>query len=387
MGDRMMSGISFGTSGIVNSGVSTYASPDVSQHPINFYPSGQNKVDSYTSTRVTGPDQSDIDAIKGKVSPDEIIMGIDYELKHMFYKNKAHAKQVVVTNLKKDPTYYSKLNMLNIGDEFMNEKKDNYKSVISDVNESIEGEIDPNNIESLLDNDQDPLMINWMTTTFDIEDALESGRPVIAVLQNGETFKVNMVGSSFGGPVLYGKGDDGKSYERFPVYMLSREDVDSFDLSDPNNSEVGDYIENDVEDQDEDKIEDLYEIRKKTVNDAKIYFSKILMELEKRGMVPDEELKNSIDKIIEIADTTSLMENVKNEIKSIVNKFAIRNKKVIQSIEESVDMNKKEIFKNIFDSMIQRNKNLNNRDVDERVLTAYRDSVERSKRKRNYGTW
>ena len=34
LGDRMATGISYGTSGIVNPGVSTYSSPDVSQHPI-----------------------------------------------------------------------------------------------------------------------------------------------------------------------------------------------------------------------------------------------------------------------------------------------------------------------------------------------------------------
>ena len=121
LGDRMATGISYGTSGIVNPGVSTYSSPDVSQHPIDFYPVGQNKIDSYNSMRATGPDQKDIDSVKNKVTPDEVLCGLEYELKRMFYKNKSHAKQMVVDNLKKDPKYYSKLHMLNINDEFIKE--------------------------------------------------------------------------------------------------------------------------------------------------------------------------------------------------------------------------------------------------------------------------
>ena len=121
MGDRMNTGISYGTSGIVNPGVSTFSSPEASQHPINFYPVGANTVDQYSITRTTGPDDVDINAIKGKVTPDEVLTGLDYELKKMTYKNKAHAKELVVANLKKNPKFYSSLQMMGMSDELMNE--------------------------------------------------------------------------------------------------------------------------------------------------------------------------------------------------------------------------------------------------------------------------
>lgn len=56
----------------------------------------------------------DVEQIKYKVTPDEIIMGIDYEMKKLVLKDKQVAKQKVVNNLKKDPKYYSKLHMLGV---------------------------------------------------------------------------------------------------------------------------------------------------------------------------------------------------------------------------------------------------------------------------------
>jgi len=145
MGDRMMTGQSFTPAGSVNPGVGTYASPDVSQHPINFYPVGQNKIDAYNSSRMDGPDEKDINAIKDKVTPDEILMGMDYELKAMFYKNKSHAKKKVIDNLKKNPKYYSKLGMLNIEDEPINESTElnstKSENEIYDNRQKIVGEI------------------------------------------------------------------------------------------------------------------------------------------------------------------------------------------------------------------------------------------------------
>lgn len=53
-------------------------------------------------------------------SPDEILQGLQYELGNMVKKDKAIAKQTVLKNLKTDPTYYSRLGMLNIDDKQMN---------------------------------------------------------------------------------------------------------------------------------------------------------------------------------------------------------------------------------------------------------------------------
>ena len=56
---------------------------------------------------------------KDTPSPDEIMMGLQYELTNMVKKDKAIAKQVVMDNLKENPHYYSRLGMLNIDDKNM----------------------------------------------------------------------------------------------------------------------------------------------------------------------------------------------------------------------------------------------------------------------------
>lgn len=52
-------------------------------------------------------------------SPDEIMAGMQYELGRMVKKDKAIAKQEVLKNLKSDPQFYSRLDMLNIDDDKM----------------------------------------------------------------------------------------------------------------------------------------------------------------------------------------------------------------------------------------------------------------------------
>ena len=52
-------------------------------------------------------------------SPDEIMSALQYELSNMVKKDKTIAKQQVLKNMKSDPHYYSRLNMLNIDDEKM----------------------------------------------------------------------------------------------------------------------------------------------------------------------------------------------------------------------------------------------------------------------------
>lgn len=52
-------------------------------------------------------------------SPDEIMSALQYELSQMVKKDKAIAKQTVLKNLKSNPHYYSRLDMLNIDDDKM----------------------------------------------------------------------------------------------------------------------------------------------------------------------------------------------------------------------------------------------------------------------------
>ena len=52
-------------------------------------------------------------------SPDEIMSALQYELSNMVKKDKTIAKQQVLKNMKTDPHYYSRLNMLNIDDKNM----------------------------------------------------------------------------------------------------------------------------------------------------------------------------------------------------------------------------------------------------------------------------
>ena len=70
----------------------------------------------------------DVEKIKYKVTPDEIIMGIDYEMKRLVLKDKQVAKQNVVNNLKKDHQYYSKLHMLDITDEPEKSEEPDYRT-------------------------------------------------------------------------------------------------------------------------------------------------------------------------------------------------------------------------------------------------------------------
>jgi hypothetical protein len=52
-------------------------------------------------------------------SPDEVMSALQYELGNMVKKDKMIAKQTVIKNMKTDPHYYSRLDMLNIDDKKM----------------------------------------------------------------------------------------------------------------------------------------------------------------------------------------------------------------------------------------------------------------------------
>ena len=127
LGDRMMTGQSFiQGGGIGSTGYDTYSSPDVSQNPNSFKytPSIAGSAsditlktpDDYNGKSTYDPKQyeQDVDVIKDKVTPDEIMAGLQYILKRMVFKRKDVAKEIVVRCLEKDPKYFSKLHMLNI---------------------------------------------------------------------------------------------------------------------------------------------------------------------------------------------------------------------------------------------------------------------------------
>jgi hypothetical protein len=114
LGDRMMTGHSYSQGGAVGSShggaLNTYKSTSSSHHST---PSSDKHTTPYSQDNAWDYIR-DVNKIKNKVTPDEIITGIDYELKKQVIKNKELAKHAVVTNLKKDSKYYSKLHMMGI---------------------------------------------------------------------------------------------------------------------------------------------------------------------------------------------------------------------------------------------------------------------------------
>jgi hypothetical protein len=144
LGDRMMQGLPYNQGGAVSgaSDVSTFTSPDVSQDPSNFGTlTDKSKITAtdQESMQVIAPFgpytgqnpkdyAGDVQQIKYKVTPDEVLAGIDYEMKKLVLKDKQVAKQNVVNNLKKDPQYYSKLHMLDIQDGDEITKPEDYRT-------------------------------------------------------------------------------------------------------------------------------------------------------------------------------------------------------------------------------------------------------------------
>ena len=126
MGDRMMTGLPYSQGGGLGStGLDTISSPDISQSPEKFkYPQTAASAsditttppDDYDNKAMQSPQdfESDVNAIKNVVTPDEVLAGMQYELKKMVFKRKDTAKQLVVANLKKDPKFYSRLHMMQV---------------------------------------------------------------------------------------------------------------------------------------------------------------------------------------------------------------------------------------------------------------------------------
>lgn len=108
-------------------GYGTFGSPEASQNSNNFANSNNNKaVNQFGNTRKeapgTGSLQGDLNAIYAKKetpTPDEVAAGIKYEMGQQIKKDKFEAKKLVMTNLRKNPKFYSSLQMLGIDDESM----------------------------------------------------------------------------------------------------------------------------------------------------------------------------------------------------------------------------------------------------------------------------
>ena len=182
LGDRMMLGLPYTAgSGVINVGVPTPSSPDNKQNPDEFDTNGSvdgspdaykniesdtfKKFSSAIDSTQTSPETSyapsiagsetnintkpqdgeptqktnvaiqpedevnvekGIKDIKYNVTPDEVIIGINAELRDMVFKRPDVAKALVIKNLKKDPKYYSKLKFLGMNDDTMDES---YKSM------------------------------------------------------------------------------------------------------------------------------------------------------------------------------------------------------------------------------------------------------------------
>ena len=71
-------------------------------------------------------------------SPDEIMSALQYELGNMVKKDKVIAKQTVLKNMKNDPHYYSRLDMLNIDDKKMKVTEDTFSKTKAVLDEMIE---------------------------------------------------------------------------------------------------------------------------------------------------------------------------------------------------------------------------------------------------------
>lgn len=102
--------------------------PDNSQDEENFTPPVDSKhIGPHSNTTKDIPAQpkdldKEVDKIYSKKevpTADEVKAGLDYELHNMIKPDKHKAKEIVLTNLRKDPHYYRDLHQLNIDDKTM----------------------------------------------------------------------------------------------------------------------------------------------------------------------------------------------------------------------------------------------------------------------------
>ena len=129
----------------------TYASPDVTQNPGSFPADSSNvnvvpPVDQDIKSKIDPEQyQKDVEDVKTKVTPDDIIQGMQYELKKQIYKNKMVAKQTVVQNLKENPRYYRDLGMMGMTPDMMNESIEPLMLEEEDLNEKLDLRMDKAN--------------------------------------------------------------------------------------------------------------------------------------------------------------------------------------------------------------------------------------------------
>jgi hypothetical protein len=130
--------------------LNTFNSPSVSQSPDKFHTSDKNKTPE--TVPPSGSIEKDVEAIfdgDKTPSPDDIISAYKYEYSKMTTPDKNLAKTNILKNLKEDPHYYTKLNMMNIDDKQMKveetknilkqmmEEKQQPKNEIADVNKTL----------------------------------------------------------------------------------------------------------------------------------------------------------------------------------------------------------------------------------------------------------
>jgi hypothetical protein len=146
-----MSQISVGGQPSISGQSGTYASPDVTQNPGSFPADSSNvnivpPVDQDIKSKID-PEQykKDVEDVKTKVTPDDIIQGMQYELKKQIYKNKMVAKETVVQNLKENPRYYRDLGMLGMTPDMMNEFTEPLLLEEEDLNEKLDLRADRSN--------------------------------------------------------------------------------------------------------------------------------------------------------------------------------------------------------------------------------------------------
>jgi hypothetical protein len=146
-----MSQISVGGQPSISGQSGTYASPDVTQNPGSFPADSSNvnvvpPVDQDIKSKID-PEQykKDVEDVKTKVTPDDIIQGMQYELKKQIYKNKMVAKETVVQNLKENPRYYRDLGMMGMTPDMMNESTEPLLLEEEDLNEKLDLRADRTN--------------------------------------------------------------------------------------------------------------------------------------------------------------------------------------------------------------------------------------------------
>jgi hypothetical protein len=137
-------------------GYGTHASPNVSQIPNMFGNSDMHKTPAKGTMADSGSAElsKDVDSLMAKKdvpTVDDIVAGVNWELNQMVTKDKKLAKQNVITNLKKNPHYYSDLDQLNINmdktpeeiekEKQMNERKKIFGDIIS--NRTNKRDLDP----------------------------------------------------------------------------------------------------------------------------------------------------------------------------------------------------------------------------------------------------